>query len=394
MRFIQLVPDPTQPGILAMSNKLFSPARLGPLTLANHVVMAPMTRSRAPGNVPNELMAEYYRQRATAGLIITEGASPAANGLGYARIPGLFNEEQATNWQRVTETVHHHGGHIFVQLMHAGRVFHPLNLPAGAEGVAPSAVAAAGEMWTDQQQMQPQPAPRALRPEELAQVRDEYVHSAKLALEAGFDGVELHGANGYLLEQFLNPNANQRTDGYGGSVQNRARFVLEVTRAVADAIGAERTGIRLSPWGPFNDMAHYPEIDETYAYLAEELQKIGVVYLHLVDHQSMGAPAVPAETVVTIRQKFTSTLILSGGYDTVARAEEALESGRADLVAFGRPFIANPDLVERLQHNLPLAQPDPATFYAPGPNGLADGYTDYPTADGQPAGTFSPAYEA
>ena len=377
-----------------MSNKLFAPAQLGPLTLANHVVMAPMTRNRAPGNVPNELMAEYYRQRATAGLIITEGTSPAANGLGYARIPGLFNAEQATNWQRVTETVHHRGGHIFVQLMHTGRVFHPLNLPAGAEGVAPSAVAAVGEMWTDQQQMQPQPAPRALRPEELAQVRDEYVHSAKLAMEAGFDGVELHGANGYLLEQFLNPNANQRTDSYGGSVQNRARFVLEVTRAVAEAIGAERTGIRLSPWGPFNDMAHYPEIDETYAYLAEELQKIGVVYVHLVDHQSMGAPSVPAETVATIRQRFTNTLILSGGYDTVARAEEALESGRADLVAFGRPFIANPDLVERLKAGLPLAQPDLATFYAPGPNGFADGYTDYPTADGQPAGTFSPTYEA
>ena len=377
-----------------MSNKLFAPAQLGPLTLANHVVMAPMTRNRAPGNVPNELMAEYYRQRATAGLIITEGTSPAANGLGYARIPGLFNAEQATNWQRVTETVHHRGGHIFVQLMHTGRVFHPLNLPAGAEGVAPSAVAAVGEMWTDQQQMQPQPAPRALRPEELAQVRDEYVHSAKLAIEAGFDGVELHGANGYLLEQFLNPNANQRTDSYGGSVQNRARFVLEVTRAVAEAIGAERTGIRLSPWGPFNDMAHYPEIDETYAYLAEELQKIGVVYVHLVDHQSMGAPSVPAETVATIRQRFTNTLILSGGYDTVARAEEALESGRADLVAFGRPFIANPDLVERLKAGLPLAQPDLATFYAPGPNGFADGYTDYPTADGQPAGTFSSTYEA
>ena len=377
-----------------MSNKLFAPAQLGPLTLANHVVMAPMTRNRAPGNVPNELMAEYYRQRATAGLIITEGTSPAANGLGYARIPGLFNAEQATNWQRVTETVHHRGGHIFVQLMHTGRVFHPLNLPAGAEGVAPSAVAAVGEMWTDQQQMQPQPAPRALRPEELAQVRDEYVHSAKLAMEAGFDGVELHGANGYLLEQFLNPNANQRTDSYGGSVQNRARFVLEVTRAVAEAIGAERTGIRLSPWGPFNDMAHYPEIDETYAYLAEELQKIGVVYVHLVDHQSMGAPSVPAETVATIRQRFTNTLILSGGYDTVARAEEALESGRADLVAFGRPFIANPDLVERLKAGLPQAQPDLATFYAPGPNGFADGYTDYPTADGQPAGTFSPTYEA
>jgi N-ethylmaleimide reductase len=377
-----------------MSSKAFEPTKLGTLTLSNHLVMAPMTRSRALGNVPNELMAEYYRQRAAAGLIITEGTAPAANGLGYARIPGLFNEEHVTNWQRVTETVHHHGGHIFVQLMHVGRVFHPHNLPAGAEGIAPSAVAAAGEMWTDQAQMQPQPAPRAIRTEELTQVRDEFVRSAKLALEAGFDGVELHGANGYLLEQFLNPGSNQRTDAYGGSVQNRARFVLEVTRAVAEAIGAERTGIRLSPWGPFNDMQSYPEIDETYAYLAEELQKIGVVYLHLVDHSSMGAPAVPAETVAAIRQKFTNTLILSGGYTTLAAIDEALESGRADLIAIGRPFIANPDLVERLRTGTPLAEADQATFYAPGPNGFADGYTDYPVADGQPAGTFSPNYEA
>ena len=378
-----------------MSNKAFEPAHLGPLTLANHLVMAPMTRNRALGNVPNELMAEYYRQRATAGLIITEGTSPAANGLGYARIPGLFNQDQATNWQRVTETVHHHGGHIFIQLMHTGRVFHPLNLPAGAEGVGPSAIAAAGgQMWTDQAQMQAQPAPRAIRSEELAQVRDEYVHSAKLAMEAGFDGVELHGANGYLLEQFLNPASNQRTDEYGGSVQNRARFVLEVTRAVVEAIGAERTGIRLSPWGQFNDTPNYPEIDETYAYLAEELQKIGVVYLHLVDHQSMGAPAVPAATVATIREKFTNTLILSGGYTTLAQIDEALDSGRADLVAIGRPYISNPDLVERLKAGQPLAEADQATFYAPGPGGFADGYTDYPTADGQPAGTFSPTYEA
>ena len=376
-----------------MSNKAFEPAHLGPLTLSNHLVMAPMTRCRALGNLPNELMAEYYRQRATAGLIITEGTSPSADGLGYARIPGLFNQEQATNWQRITETVHHHGGHIFIQLMHAGRVFHPLNLPEGAEGVAPSAVAAKGQMWTDQQQMQDQPAPRALRLEEIAKVRDEYVNSAKLALEAGFDGVELHGANGYLLETFLNPASNQRTDEYGGSVQNRARFVLEVTRAVAEAIGAERTGIRLSPWGVFNDMANYPEIDETYAYLAEELQKIGVVYLHLVDHESMGAPAVSAATVPLIREKFTNTLILSGGYTTVERIEEAL-SDKADLVAIGRPFISNPDLVERLQRGLPLAESDPATYYAPGPHGFADGYTDYPTADGQPAGTFSPSYEA
>ncbi|MDB5271094.1 MAG: alkene reductase [Hymenobacter sp.] len=376
-----------------MSSKAFEPAKLGNLTLANHIVMAPMTRSRALGNVPNELMAEYYRQRATAGLIITEGVSPSADGLGYARIPGLFNQEHVTNWQRVTETVHHHGGHIFVQLMHAGRVFHPLNLPEGAEGIAPSAVAAQGQMWTDQQQMQDQPTPRALRSDELDRVRDEYVHSAKLALEAGFDGVELHGANGYLLEQFLNPASNQRTDEYGGSVQNRARFVLEVTRAVAEAIGTERTGIRLSPWGVFNDQPNYPEIDETYAYLAEELQKIGVVYLHLVDHQSMGAPAVPAQVVPLVRAKFTNTLILSGGYTTVAQIDTAL-AGPADLVAIGRPFISNPDLVERLEKGLPLAESDQATYYAPGPNGFADGYTDYPTADGQPAGTFSPTYEA
>jgi N-ethylmaleimide reductase len=376
-----------------MSSKAFEPAKLGNLTLANHLVMAPMTRSRASGNVPNELMAEYYRQRATAGLIITEGTSPSADGLGYARIPGLFNQEHVTNWERVTETVHHHGGHIFVQLMHTGRVFHPLNLPEGAEGIAPSAVVAVGQMWTDEQQMQDQPTPRAISAEELARVRDEFVSSAKLALEAGFDGVELHAANGYLLEQFLNPNSNQRTDEYGGNIQNRARFVLEIARAVAEAIGTERTGIRLSPWGVFNDMPVYPEINETYAYLAEELQKIGIVYLHLVDHQTMGAPAVPAEVVPLIRAKFTNTLILSGGYTTVAQMDAAL-ADKADLVAIGRPFISNPDLVERLEKGLPLAESNPATYYAPGPNGFADGYTDYPTADGQPAGTFSPTYEA
>ena len=376
-----------------MSKTAFSPAKLGPLTLTNHLVMAPMTRSRALGNVPNELMAEYYRQRATAGLIITEGTSPSADGLGYARIPGLFNQEQVTNWQRITETVHHHGGHIFVQLMHTGRVFHGLNLPEGAEGIAPSAVAATGQMWTDQQQMQDHPAPRELRTDELARVRDEFVHSAKLAIEAGFDGVELHGANGYFLEQFLNPASNQRTDAYGGSVQNRARFVLEVTRAVAEAIGTERTGIRLSPWGVFNDMPTYAEIDETYNYLAEELQKIGIVYLHLVDHAGMGAPAVPAGTVPALRERFTNTLILSGNYHTVERIEEAL-AGPADLIAIGRPFISNPDLVARLQNGQPLAEADQATFYAPGPGGFADGYTDYPLANGEPAGTFSPTYAA
>lgn len=357
--------------------KLFSPAQLGPLTLRNHIVMAPMTRSRALGNVPNALMAEYYAQRATAGLIVTEGVAPSPNGLGYARIPGLFNAEHVAGWRLTTDAVHAQGGHIFVQLMHSGRIAHALNLPEGAEAVSASAVMAAGEMWTDQQQMQPHPQPRALRTDELTGVVQEFVKSAQLAIEAGFDGVELHGANGYLLEQFLHPVSNQRTDQYGGSVQNRARFVLEVAAAVAQAIGAERTGIRLSPWGVFSDMPHYAEIDETYAYLATELQKLNLVYMHLVDHSSMGAPAVPAATVEAIRQRFTNTLVLSGGYDA-QRAEDALQAGRADLVAFGRPFIANPDLVERLRTGAELAQPDPTTFYAPGPEGFQQGYTDYP----------------
>jgi N-ethylmaleimide reductase len=374
---------------VAETHTAFEPHTLGRLTLANHIVMAPMTRSRAPGNVPNELMAEYYAQRASAGLIITEGTAPAPEGLGYARIPGLFNHDQVAGWRRVTNAVHEKGGHIFVQLMHTGRVFHPLNLPTGAEGIAPSAVAAAGQMWTDQQQLQPHATPRALRTEELSRVRDEFVQSAKLAIEAGFDGVELHGANGYLLEQFLHPNSNQRTDEYGGSVKNRARFVLEVTRAVADAIGADRTGIRLSPWGVNGDMPHYAEIDETYAYLADELQKIGVLYVHVVNHASMGAPAVPPQTVATIRRKFTNTLILSGGLHTVDLINAALSAGHADLVAVGRPFIANPDLVFRLKAGLPLAALDPATLYAPGPKGFAQGYTDYPTASHLPQPSYS-----
>ena len=363
-----------------MSHKAFEPAKLGSLTLANHIVMAPMTRSRAIGNVPNDTIAEYYRQRATAGLIITEGTSPSPNGLGYARIPGLFNAEHVKGWRTVTDAVHAEGGHIFVQLMHTGRVFNPANLPDGAEGVAPSSVTAEGKIWTDEQQMQALAEPRELRTEELAVVRDEYVKSARLAIEAGFDGVELHGANGYLLEQFLNPATNRRTDEYGGSVAKRARFVLEVTRGVADAIGVDRTGIRLSPWGLSNDMSHYPEIDETYAYLAEELQKIGVVYVHLVNHEKMGGAPLPKATKDAVRTRFTNTLILSGGYDTVEAIDAALETGGADLVAIGRPFVSNPDLVERLKTGKPLAPLDPATLYSPGKDGLHAGYTDYPAS--------------
>jgi N-ethylmaleimide reductase len=361
-----------------VSHKTFEPAKLGPLALANHIVMAPMTRSRAPGGIPNDMMATYYRQRASAGLIVTEGTAPAPEGLGYARIPGLFNREQVVGWRRVTDAVHEGGGHIFVQLMHTGRIFHELNLPKGAEGVAPSAIAAAGEMWTDQAQMKPFGMPRALSLEELKKVRAEFVGSARLAIEAGFDGVELHGANGYLLEQFLHPTSNHRADAYGSSIPNRARFVLEVIGAVADAIGDERTAIRLSPWSKAGDLAHYPEIDEAYTYLARELQAIGVVYVHLLDPTRYGAEAAP--TLASIRRQFTNTLILNGGFHTLAAIDDVLTSGKADLVAVGRPFISNPDFVERLRAGVPLAAPNPATFYAPGASGFAEGYTDYPNA--------------
>ncbi len=363
-----------------MSNTAFEPAKLGALALSNHLVMAPMTRSRALGSIPNAMMAEYYRQRASAGLIITEGTSPSAAGMGYARIPGLYNPEQVAGWKLTTEAVHAAGGKIFVQFMHCGRIFHPLNLPAGAEAVAPSAVAAQGQMWTDQQQMQAMPTPRALTTAEVRSVVQEHVQAARLALEAGFDGVELHGANGYLLEQFLNPASNQRTDEYGGSVENRVRFVLEVAKAVAEAIGPERTGIRLSPWSTFNDQPTYPEIEATYALLAGELQQLNLAYLHLVDPARPGGPAEVAQTVATIRQQFTNPMILNGGYDALPRIEESLSSGRAQLISIGRPYVSNPDLVARLQQHIPLTPGNPATYYAPGPTGFAEGYTDYPTA--------------
>ncbi|MDU0372581.1 alkene reductase [Hymenobacter endophyticus] len=361
-----------------MATTLFSPAKLGNITLQNHIVMAPMTRSRALGNVPGPLEAEYYAQRATAGLIVTEGTSPSANGLGYARIPGLFTPEQVAGWKLVTDAVHAKGGHVFVQLMHTGRISHPLNMAADAEIVAPSAIAAAGDMWTDQQQMQPQPTPRELTTAEVKEVVQEYINSAKLAVEAGFDGVEIHAANGYLIDQFLNPKSNQRTDEYGGSAENRARFALEIAQGMVAAIGAERVGIRVSPYGAFNDVAPtFADIDAQYLYLAAELQKLNLVYLHIVNHESMGAPAVPAGIIASLREKFTNTFILSGGYD-VDRAEADLQSGRADLIAFGRAFISNPDLVARLEQGAELAPADPSTFYAPGPEGFHQGYTDYP----------------
>jgi N-ethylmaleimide reductase len=354
--------------------KLFSTYKLGKTELKNRVVMAPMTRSRAIGNVPNDLIAEFYGQRSGAGLLITEGTSPSPNGLGYSRIPGIFSKEQVEGWKKVTESAHRGGAKIFLQLMHSGRIGHQLNLPAGAKVLAPSAVKAAGQIWTDQKKMQDYPVPAEMTAKEIESTIKEYADAAKNASAAGFDGVELHGANGYLLEQFLSPVSNRRTDNYGGSTENRCRFVLEVAEAVAAAIGKDKTGIRLSPYGVASDMPHYPEIGETYNYLAENLNKLGILYIHLVDHSPMGAPPVPDSMKKGIRKIFRNTLILSGGYD-LKRAEADLVSNAADLIAFGKPFINNPDLVSRFINGQPLSDNlDFSTFYTPGEKG----YTDYP----------------
>ena len=353
---------------------LFEPFSARSLQLKNRFVMAPMTRNRAvEANTPNALMAEYYGQRACAGLIVTEGTSPSPDGLGYPRIPGLFNDAQVRGWKALTDAVHAQGAKIFVQFMHTGRVAHVANLPAGAEVLGPVAEACPGEIYTDAKGMQPHSLPRAMSERDIAHAVGEYANAAMRALEAGFDGVELHAANGYLIEQFLNANVNRRSDGYGATIAGRNRFAIEVSRAVVAAIGADRVGIRLSPYGAFNSTGAYPEVEAQYLSLARELSAIGLLYLHLVDHSAMGAPPVPAEFKAKLRSTFDGLFIPAGGFDR-ASAESALAEKRADLVAFGRPFLANPDLVERMRAGAALNAPNMATFYTPGPKG----YTDYP----------------
>jgi N-ethylmaleimide reductase len=361
---------------------LYEPTSLAGLTLKNHFVMAPMTRSRALGNVPNALMAEYYAQRAGtaepatgAGLIITEGTAPSKNGLGYARIPGCFNEEQVAGWRLVTDAVHARGTKIFLQLMHTGRVSSLLNMPEGAEVVGPSAAPAPGTMFTDAKGPVPHDPPRPMTEEDIVAATKEHVDAAKNALLAGFDGVEVHGANGYLVEQFLNANVNQRTDRWGGSAENRNRFAIEVVKAVASAIGPSKVGIRLSPHGAFNGTGGFDGVDEQFLALVESLRTIGIAYVHLVDHAAMGAPPVPEELKAKLREAFGGTVILSGGYD-LARAAADLAAGKGHLVAFGRPFLANPDLTERLRGGVALTAPQFDKFYTPGP----EGYTDYASA--------------
>lgn len=355
--------------------KLFTSYTLGNLVLKNRVVMAPMTRSRAIGNIPNDLMAKYYAQRSGAGLLITEGTAPSANGVGYPRIPGNYTQDQIAGWKKVTDAVHKKGSKIFLQIMHTGRSSHPLNMEAGTKVLAPSPVALSGQMYTDQEGMQDYPVPSEMTGEEILTAQDAYVQASINAIEAGFDGVELHGANGYLIDQFINTASNKRRDNYGGSIENRSRFALEVAKKVAEAIGPERTGIRLSPYGVFNDMEIFEGLEDTFSYIAQELGKLNLVYIHLVDHSSMGAPTVEKSIKTKIKAAFGGPIILSGGYDA-ERAESDLQEGNAELIAYGKNFISNPDLAYRLEHGLALTPFDPSTFYVPGEKG----YTDYPFA--------------
>ncbi|MFD7017340.1 MFS transporter [Streptomyces sp. NPDC059928] len=351
---------------------LFEPVTVGKWTLNNRIVMAPMTRNRAtPDGVPTDLMATYYGQRATAGLIITEGVQPSTVGQGYMNSPGLHTPAQTAAWRTVADAVHQHGGHIVMQIMHAGRISHPDN-KHHAETVAPSAIAAPGEMFTATGP-QPHPTPRALGTDEIPTVIDEYAHAARAAVDAGLDGIELHAANGYLLHQFLAPNTNQRTDSYGGTPEARARFVIEVAQAVSDAIGSERVGIRISPainlHGAIEDDAD--DTAATYRTLVDALSAMGLAYLHTI-----GDPTTPL--IEDLAHRFAGPRIVSNGWEPVtdaAIAQALLDNDQADLVAVGRAFIANPDLVQRWQTRAPLNQPDVNTFYG----GDHRGYTDYPS---------------
>ena len=344
---------------------LFAPATLGDISLANRIVMAPMTRNRAPGTLPTALMAEYYAQRASAGLIVGGGTAPAASGRGYIDIPGLYSAEQVEGWRLVADRVHDAGGKIVAQLMHVGRISHP-DFQEGTQPVAPSAIAAKGDIFTHGG-MKPMAVPRALTEAEIESLVTAYADAARNAVKAGLDGVEIHAANGYLPNQFLAPNANQRNDRWGGSAENRARFLVAITEATAAAIGAGRVGVRISPGNPFNDIAD-PAAEETYEHVTKALGGRGLAYLHILD-------ARPAFDIAAMaRRNFGGPLILNGGYDR-ARAEADIASGRTDFVAFGSGFIANPDLPERLLKNAPLNKPDTATFYG----GTEKGYTDYAT---------------
>ena len=354
---------------------LFDPLPMGDLDLPNRIIMAPLTRNRAlhGTDVPHALNAEYYAQRATAGLLISEATQVSPTAKGYAWTPGMYSDAQVEGWTQVTDAVHKAGGRIFAQLWHVGRVSHTSLLPGGTAPVAPSAIRAETKTFIEN------PAgfvdvsePRALETDEVAGVVAEYAHAAANAKKAGFDGVEIHAANGYLIQQFLSDAANKRTDRYGGSIENRARFLLEVVEAVTGVWGPGRVGIRLSPWTGFATCKD-SDPEATFAYAIDQLAPLGLAYLHLVEGET-GAGRADDAAIAAMKARWPGTYIANNGYDG-ALAKARVEAGLTDAVAFGRPFIANPDLVERLRLGAPLNTPDQATFYGGG----AEGYTDYPT---------------
>jgi N-ethylmaleimide reductase len=352
--------------------KLLLPYTKGKFELKNHLVMAPMTRSRASDNLPNTLMALYYGQRTGAGLIVTEGTAPAPEALGYPRIPGIFSPQQVEAWKPITEKVHQDGSKIFVQLMHTGRIGHMDNLPAGISLVGPTDQKAIGQVFTDTKGLQDFSQPLPLSKDGIKKVTDGFVSASENAIKAGFDGVEIHGANGYLVEQFLNPHVNNRTDEYGGSIENRGRFTIEIIRAVAQAIGEEKVGIRLSPFSKLGDLTPYHEGEtaDTYIWLAQNLNKLGIAYMHIAVNGQ-----IPESALQAIRNNFPQTIILSNGL-TPETGEKALHAGFADLVAFGRSFLSNPDFAEKIITGMALNPVDYAHLYTPG----SVGYIDYPTS--------------
>ncbi|HDY7980968.1 alkene reductase [Vibrio vulnificus] len=358
-------------------SKLFEPTQLKHLDLQNRVVMAPMTRARTsqPGNIPNAMMATYYKQRASAGLIISEATQISDDSQGYSFTPGVYTDEQVAGWKSVTQAVKSQDAAMFCQLWHVGRVSHPV-FQKGEHPIAPSALAPVEtKVWLADEQgngnMVDCVEPRAMTQDDIDRVVSDFAYAAKRAIEAGFDGVEIHGGNGYLIDQFLRTNSNHRTDQYGGSRENRIRFLLQVVDAVSQAIGADKVGVRLAPFITFKDM-NCPDIVPTILEASKQLQVRDIAYLHLSEADWEDAPEIPESFRIELREYFTNTIIVAGSY-TQARADEVLEKGYADLVAFGRPFVSNPDLVARLKHQQPLAELDGATLFG----GDERGYTDY-----------------
>jgi 2,4-dienoyl-CoA reductase-like NADH-dependent reductase (Old Yellow Enzyme family) len=347
---------------------IWSPIAVGDMHLSNRMAMAPMTRGRAlPDGTPSDISADYYKQRASLGLLITEGTQPSEDGQGYLNTPGIYTDSHVQGWRKISDAVHGAGGRMFIQLMHVGRMSHPDNTPHHRQPVAPSAIAPGVDMFTPKGLM-PAPTPRALAREDIAGVIDNFVQAALRAIEAGADGVEIHGANGYIIQQFFAPNANHRTDEYGGSIANRIRFALEVTRAVAAAIGAERTGIRLSPGMTLGGLAEGPEGPALYARLVAELDKLGLAYLHLVH---IGDEELLAAT----RRAWTGTLIVNRAGGARERIGKDVEAGLADIESFGQMVLANPDFAERIKTDAQLNEPRKDLYYYGG----RDGYTDYPS---------------